>query len=137
MKVDIVANQGPMAVINTGSATIQANISKLRRPLDTVDLEELPDPRERTGTPVLWLSCEKKKKADVWEMFSDNSCLSAILDRQGLPVAAAVDLRTKKVENFTPQLLQGFWLVQAKEKKSQGRGDVPNCCNEEQQARIS
>ena len=36
-------------------------------------------------------------------MFSDNSCLSAIaiLDRQGLVVAAPIDLRTKKIENFT------------------------------------
>ena len=45
----------------------------------------------------------------VWRMFSDNSYLSAILDRQGLLVAAPVDLRTKKAENFTSQLLQGFW----------------------------
>ena len=64
----------------------QVNASKLRRPLDTVDLEELPDSRERTGAPVLWLSCEGQ--IDVWELFSDNSYLSAILDRQGLLVAA-------------------------------------------------
>ena len=36
----------------------QASVSRLRRPLDTEDLEELPDSRERTGAPVLWLSCE-------------------------------------------------------------------------------
>ena len=35
--------------------------------------------------------------------------LSAILDRQGLLVAAPVGLGTKRAENFTPQLLQGFW----------------------------
>ena len=45
----------------------QANISKLRRLLDTVALEELPDWRERTGALVLRLSCEGQ--ADVWEMF--------------------------------------------------------------------
>ena len=56
---------------------------------------------------MLWLSFEGQK--DVWELFSDNSYLSAILDRQGLPVAAPVDLRTKKTESFSPQLLQGFW----------------------------
>ena len=50
-------------LFNTGSAIFQTNISKLRRPLDTVDLEELPDSRERTGAPVLWLSCERQ--ADV------------------------------------------------------------------------
>ena len=96
-----------MAVINTGSTIFQANLSKLRRTLDTMDLEELPDSRERTSAPVLWLSCEGQ--ADVWEICSDNSYLSAILDRQGLLVAAPIDLRTKKAENFTPQLLQGFW----------------------------
>ena len=47
-----------MAVVNTGATIFQANISKLRRPLDTVDLEELRDSRERAGAPVLWLSCE-------------------------------------------------------------------------------
>ena len=87
-----------MAVISTGSTTFQAKINKLRRLLDTVDLEELPDSRERA--PVLWLSCEGQ--ADVWEMFSDNSYLSATLDRQGLLVAAPI------ADNFTPQLLQVF-----------------------------
>ena len=75
--------------------------------VNTVDLEELPDSRERTGAPVLWLSFEGQM--DVWELFSDNSYMSAILDRQGLSVAAPVDLRTKKTESFSPQLLQGFW----------------------------
>ena len=89
------------------ASIFQVNVSKLRRPLDTVDSEELPDSRERTGAPVLWLSCEGQ--IDVWELFSDNSYLSAILDRQGLSVAAPVDLATKNVESFSPQLLQGFW----------------------------
>ena len=56
---------------------------------------------------MLWLSCEGQM--DVWEMFSDTSYLSAILDRQGLQVAAPIDLRTKKAESFSPQLVQGFW----------------------------
>ena len=70
-------------------------------------MEELLDSRERAGAPVLWLSCEGQ--TDVWEMSLDNSYLSAILDRQELQVAAPVDLRTKKAESFSPQLLQGFW----------------------------
>ena len=65
-----------------------ANVSKLRRLLGTVDLEELPDSRERAGAPVLWLSCEGR--IDVWELFSDNSNLSAILDRHGLLEAVKV-----------------------------------------------
>ena len=56
---------------------------------------------------MLWLSCEGQ--IDVWELFSDNSYLSAILDRQGLVVAATVDIRTKETESFSPQLLHGFW----------------------------
>ena len=46
---------------------------------------------------------------DVWELFTDTSCLGAILDRQGLMVAAQADLRTKKAESFAQQALQGFW----------------------------
>ena len=56
---------------------------------------------------MLWLSCEGQ--IDVWEMISGNSYLSAILDRQGLQVAAPIDLGTKKAESFSPQLLQGVW----------------------------
>ena len=33
-------------------------VSKIRRPLDTLDLEESPDSRECAGALVLWLSCE-------------------------------------------------------------------------------
>ena len=50
-----------------------------------MDLEQSPDSSERTGAPVLWLSCEGQ--IDVWELFSDNSFLSAIVDRQGLHVS--------------------------------------------------
>ena len=89
-----------MAVVDTGATIFQTGVSKLRRPLDTVDMEELRDSRERAGTPVLWLSCEGQM--DVWEMFSDNSYLSAILDRQGFQVAAPIDLRTKRAESFSP-----------------------------------
>ena len=42
-------------------------------------------------------------------MFSDNFYLSRILDRQGHQDAAPIDIRTKKAESFSPQLIQGFW----------------------------
>ena len=74
LKVEIIAVKAPMAVFE--------------------DLEELLDSRERTGVPVPWLSFEGQM--DVCELFSDNSYLSAILDRQGLLVAAPEDLGTKK-----------------------------------------
>ena len=35
LKVEIIAVNGPMAVVNTSVTKFQANISKLRRPLDT------------------------------------------------------------------------------------------------------
>ena len=79
---------------------------------------------------MLWLSCEGQ--ADVWEMFSDSSYLSAILDRQGLLGAAPIDQRTKRADNFSPQLLQSLWC--AHEKESQDRCDLPDCCYEELQA---
>ena len=107
VEVEIIAVNGTIAVVNTGATILQANISKLRRPLDTVDLEELPDSRERGGAPVLWLSCEGQ--IDVWEMFSDNTYLSAILDRQGLEVVGPIDVRTTKADSLWPQLVQGFW----------------------------
>ena len=86
LKVEILAVKGTMVVINTGASIFQVNASKLRRPLGTVDLEESPYSLERTGALVLWLSCEGQ--IDVFELFSDNSYLSAILDRKGLLVAA-------------------------------------------------
>ena len=42
LKVEIMAVKGPMVVINTGASIFQVNASKLRRPLDIVDLEEPP-----------------------------------------------------------------------------------------------
>ena len=96
-----------MAVDNAGATILQANTNKLRGPLDTVDLEELPDSRERAGAPVLWPFCEGQ--IGVWEMFSDNSYLSGIVDRQRLQVATPIDLRIKKAESFSQELRQGFW----------------------------
>ena len=49
LKVEILAVKGSMV----GSSIFQVNVSKLRRPLDTVDLEELPDSRGQTGARVL------------------------------------------------------------------------------------
>ena len=74
LMVKIIAVNVSMADISTGATIFQANVSKLRRSLDTVDQQELPDSRERAGAPALWLSCEGQ--IDVWEMFSDNSYLS-------------------------------------------------------------
>ena len=104
--MEIIAVKGPVAAISTDASIFQVNVSKIRRPLDTVDLEEPPDSRERAGALVSLLSCEGQ--TDV------NGCLTihvwgAILDRQGLQVAAPADLRNKNIEHFSPLLLKGFW----------------------------
>ena len=124
LNVEIIAVKGPMAVISTGASTFQVNTSKLRRLLVHCGQEEPPDSRERSGAPALSLSCEGQ--TDVWELFSENSHLSAILCRQGLQVAAPVDFRTKKIEDFSPQLFQSVW------SKFQDKGPrdwchVPDC----------
>ena len=46
LKVEIIAIKGSVAVANTSATIFQENISKLKRSLDTVALEELPDSRE-------------------------------------------------------------------------------------------
>ena len=68
LKVEIIAVKGPTAV-TVPVRPFSGKCSKLRRPLNTVDLEELPDSSERAGAHVLWLSCEGQ--IDVWELFSD------------------------------------------------------------------
>ena len=76
--------------------------------LDNVDLEELPDSRERTGAFVLWLSCEGQ--ADVWDMFQTILIWAPFLtDKDFFLLAAPIDFRTKKADNLPPQLLHGFW----------------------------
>ena len=81
---------------------------------------------------LLFYGSLTKNKQISKNYVQDNSYLSAILDRPGLLVAAPVDLRTRKAENFKPQQLQGF--LHTLQKKSQDRCDVPDCCNEELQA---
>ena len=61
LKVERLDVIGLMVVIRTGASICQVNASKLGRLLGTVGLEELPDSRERTGPPVLRLSCEGQK----------------------------------------------------------------------------
>ena len=43
------ARRSEMPVTSTGATIFHANLSKPRRPLDTLDLEELPNSRERAG----------------------------------------------------------------------------------------
>ena len=125
LNVKIIAVQGTMVVINTGTSIFQLNASKPRRPLDTADLEEHPDSCERTGAPVLRLSCEGE--IDIFELFSDNFYLSAILDRQGLMEAAPVDLRTKKAEGSFLTTGTTRLLVKDQNEESQNSSDVINC----------
>ena len=58
-KVEIIAVKGRQVVIKTGTSILQVNESKLRRPLDTVDLENFQTRVRRAGALVLWLSLVK------------------------------------------------------------------------------
>ena len=95
LKVEILAVKGHMVAISAGASIFLVNVSKLRR----------------LWTLWIWKNFQIRVSGQehLCELFPDNSYLSAILDRQGLLVAAPVDLRTKNVESFSPQLLQGFW----------------------------
>ena len=76
---------------------------------------------------MLLLSCDGQ--TDVWELFSENSYLRAVLDRQGLMVAAPADLRIRKADSFSLQILQGFW-PRIKRKNPKNISDVTNCMQE-------
>ena len=76
----------------------QVNARKPRRPLDTVDLEELPDSREGTGVPVLWLS--REGQTDVWELFSDNSFSVPVLIDKDFQWQPQLTSELKKSERF-------------------------------------
>ena len=57
LKVEIIAVKGTMAVISTGASICHVSVNKIEKTFGhTVDLEESPESRERTGAPVLWLS---------------------------------------------------------------------------------
>ena len=70
-----------MAVISTGSTMFQANFSNLRRPLDTVDFWKNFRTRVSEKEHLCCGSLAKDKQMSG-KCFSDNSYLSAILDRQ-------------------------------------------------------
>ena len=105
LKVEIIAVKGSMVVINTGASIFHVNASKLRRFLDTLDLEEQLRVSEQEHLCCGYLV---KGRTEFWDLFADNSYLSAILDRHGLLVTAPINLRKKKAESFSPQALQGF-----------------------------
>jgi hypothetical protein len=52
--VVIVSINGPLGTVNTGTNILHVNNSKLRRPLESVDLDQLPDSRERPPN-MLWI----------------------------------------------------------------------------------
>ena len=111
----------------SSTTAFQANVSKLRRPLDTVDRQELPDSRERTGAPVLWLSCEGQ--IDVLEMFSDNSEFERHSWSTRTPGCSASWLQNKEGREFFATVVERL-LVQARKEETQYR-DVCNCCCKE------
>ena len=96
-----------MVVVNTGTSIFSGKCQQATETVRYSGSGRTSDPHERSGAPVRWLSYEGQ--ADVWQLFSDNSDWSAILDRQRFLVAAPGNLRRKKAESFSPQSLQDFW----------------------------
>ena len=126
LKVEIIAVKSVVVVTSIDTSIFHVNASKLRRPLNTVDLEELLDSCERTRALVLWPSCDGQ--TDVWELFSDNSYLSVILDRQGLENKESWELLTTGTTRL---------LVKDENKESQGRCDVSDGVNQVHKAKGS
>ena len=101
LKVEILAVKGPMVVISTGASIFSNKCKQMKKTSGQWICSH-----DRTGAPVLWLSWEGQ--IDVWERFSDNSYLSAILDKD-FWMQLQLTLKSKNTESFPPQLLQGFW----------------------------
>ena len=106
LKVEIIAVKS-VVVVTSIDTSIFRKMSASYEDFWTLDLEDFLDSCGRTRAPVLWHSCDGQ--TDVWELFSDNSYLSVILDRQGLVVAVPVDLRTKKVETKYTKKKEVIW----------------------------
>ena len=94
MKVRIIAVNGSMATINNGTAVMQVNSTKLRRPLEEIDLESA-DSRERANFTSYW-QCHSHGPLDVLELFSGSTNLSAACSQHGLQTGAPIDIRTKR-----------------------------------------
>ena len=114
LKAEIIAVKSSMGVICTGASNFQVNVSKLRRALDTVDLWKT--------SRFAWANRSTCAVAFLW---SSNGCLELLsltiliwalsLDRQGLLVAAPVNLRTKKNRKLLTIAIAGL-LSNLKEK---------------------
>ena len=107
LKVTIFAVKGPMVVISTGASIFSGKYKQAGKIFGHWIWKNF---RIRVSEQE-HLCCGFL--ADVKLMFGSCSLtilfLSAIFDRQGLLVAAPVNLRTKNAESLSPQLLQGFW----------------------------
>ena len=86
--------QGPMATINNGTSLVQVNVTKLRRPLEEIDLDGISASRERTEDTVLYQT-SIQGTLDMIEYYSDSAQISAACVARGLRTTPPVDLRRK------------------------------------------
>ena len=106
--MEISAVEGTMVVISTGASIVQVNISKLRRPSGTVDLEQSPDSRERTRAPVLCLlSC--RGQIDVWELFVTSLILALSLIDKDSWLQTQSTLEQRKLRASHHSYCRAFW----------------------------
>ena len=107
LKVEIIAVEDPMVVINTGTSHFSG---KCQQATETVG-------HSGSGR-TSWFVWANRSTCVMAFLWGPNRCVGAVLGHfpfechtwsNGLMVAAPVDLGTKKSEGLSSQVLQGFW----------------------------
>ena len=108
LEVEVITVKGPMVVISIGTSIFQVNAKAGYGDRWTQWIcKNLQIRASEQEHLVLWPSCEGQTGNCSLKI----SYLTAILGRHGLMYAAPADLKKKKAECFSPQLLQGFWSM--------------------------
>ena len=122
IKARVVAVDGSIVSIDTGTQLLRVNQSKLKKEPDMTDKDRpataSPDgvSRERaidvTDAPaedVLWM-CSHDEPLDLLQLFSTSARLSAEASKQGLRVGPPIDMRTATAET-ADALMSHTWNV--------------------------
>ena len=81
-----------MATINTGAGILRVNSTKLRRPYEKIEFDDIANSRER-GDAISYWQCQTKGPLDVLELYSESTRLSGACATAGLHIGAPIDLR--------------------------------------------
>ena len=103
-----------MATVNTGTGILQVNSTKLRRPYEKIEFDDVTDSRERAAAPSYW-QCQSDGPLDFLELFSESTRLSNACAKAGLKTGSPIDLR-KGSAVYTRQGRQNIWDVIQRQK---------------------